>query len=370
MLGLKKAPMISKEGESSSRTCVEQGAQQTWRRKRGFVILFPVAWGYYRIYSAAGQRGPSCRRAGEGERIMARLLITGASGFLGWNLARSLRAGHEIRGTFYRNPVPIEGCAMDRADLSSGEGLAEVVEAFAPDAIIHAAALIDIDLCEREREMARAVNEEGTRGVARIAAEAGARMIYFSTDMVFDGERGMYGEEDEPRPINYYGETKLAGEKWVFEYCPAAVVMRVSLIYGRGNGVHESFLGRMLKRLERGETFPVFTDQCRTPTFVKDICAAVGIALEDDDIGGLYHVSGPENLSRHEMGKEIVRVFGFPEDLIRPLKMADLEGFMPRPRDISLDNGKAAGAFGLGFTGFGAGLEAVKEEYGKDELRS
>ena len=67
---------------------------------------------------------------------MARLLITGASGFLGWNLARSLRAEHEIRGTFCRNPVPVEGCAMDRADLSSGEGIAEVVEAFAPDAII------------------------------------------------------------------------------------------------------------------------------------------------------------------------------------------------------------------------------------------
>ena len=290
---------------------------------------------------------------------MARILVTGASGFIGWNLAGRLSRSNEVWGTYRSNPVRIERCRMERLDLGAEGDAARVIGRIAPDTVIHAAALIDVDRCERERKAARRVNEEGTGQVAEAAARLGARLIYISTDMVFDGGKGMYTEEDEPRPICVYGATKLAGEKQALDLCPSAVVFRVSLVYGWGNGVHESFLRRMLAVLERGEEYPAFTDQFRTPTFVGDIAGAVDAVLERPGARGVFHVSGPDRLSRFEMGKIIARAFGIPQGLIRPVTMAELKGMIVRPRDISLDNGRAVRDLGVEFTGFEEGLSVL-----------
>ncbi|MCX6338444.1 MAG: dTDP-4-dehydrorhamnose reductase [Candidatus Aureabacteria bacterium] len=293
---------------------------------------------------------------------MRKVLIVGASGFLGWNLAKKLRGAYEVTGTFGRNPVERDGCRMEKLDLASKSDAAALVRRCSPEVILNAAALIDVDLCERERERAAAINAEGSRIVAELAAEVGARLIYFSTDMVFDGRKGMYSEEEAPHPVNWYGETKLAGETWARDCCPRAVIARLALMYGAGSRAHGSFFQWMLRRLEKGERVNLFTDQFRTPTFVGDVCLAVEKMIERPEIAGVYHLAGPERMNRYEFGTRLVDVFHFPLRLLRPVRMEDLRNLMPRPKDNSLDGRRAERELQIRFKGVVDGLRAVAEE--------
>jgi len=293
---------------------------------------------------------------------MRKVLIVGASGFLGWNLAKTLRGAYEVAGTFDRNPVELRGCRMEKLDLGSKSNAASLVRGLCPDVVLNAAAIIDVDLCERERERAALINAEGSRIVAELAAEIGARVIYFSTDMVFDGQKGMYSEEEAPRPLNWYGETKLAGETWARACCPRAVIARLALMYGAGSRAHGSFLQWMLRRLEKGEGVDLFTDQLRTPTFVGDVCLAVSKIIEHPELAGVYHLAGPERMNRYEFGERVADIFHFPVRLLRPVRMQELKNLMPRPKDNSLDGRKAERELQIEFRGVTDGLRAVAEE--------
>jgi|LAHU01.1.fsa_nt_gb dTDP-4-dehydrorhamnose reductase len=293
---------------------------------------------------------------------MRKILITGASGFLGWNLARILSGRCELWGTFASHPVDIPRCRMEHLDLEGGgdpEGLVRRVE---PDAVLHAAALIDVDLCEREPARVRRVNAEATGLLAAAAAETGARLVYFSSDMVFDGTKGMYAEEDEPSPISVYGKTKLEGERLALRAAPSNIVARLSLMYGTGPAAHGSFLGWMRGRLEKGEAVNLFTDQYRTPLYVRDVCRAVERILARPEVCGVYHLAGPERMNRYEFGRRAAGAFGFPERLLNPVRMDEMRGFMPRPKDNSMDNRKAARELGVRFTEAANGLAAVARE--------
>jgi dTDP-4-dehydrorhamnose reductase len=267
-----------------------------------------------------------------------------------------------VWGAYSSHPVEIEGCRMEAMDLLSPGDVARLVKKSVPAVIIHAAAFVDVDLCERDRGLARRINEEGTRIVAELAAETGARLIYCSTDMVFDGTKGMYTEQDSPRPVNYYGATKLAAERWVRSLCPGGMVARLALMYGLGNSAHGSFLSWMIQRLERGEPVNLFTDQFRTPTFVEDVCRAVERILERPDAAGVYHLAGPERMNRYEFGTRAADIFGFPRELLRAVRMSDVRELIPRPADNSLDNRKAEGELGIRFRSVTEGLRAIAEE--------
>ncbi|HOE27950.1 MAG TPA: SDR family oxidoreductase [bacterium] len=293
---------------------------------------------------------------------MQRILITGASGFLGWNLARSLSGTCELWGTFASHPVDIPGCLMERLDLEGAGDLTALVRRVRPAAVLHAAALVDVDLCEREPARARRLNVEAVGRIAEAAAEIGARLVYFSSDMVFDGTKGMYTEEDEPSPISVYGETKLEGERLALRTASSNVVARLSLMYGAGPAPHSSFLGWMRGRLEKGETVNLFTDQYRTPLYVRDACRAIGRILARPEARGVYHLAGPERMNRYELGRLAAAVFGFPERLLNPVRMDEMQGLMPRPKDNSMDNRKAARELGMQFTKAADGLGAVARE--------
>lgn len=253
---------------------------------------------------------------------------------------------------------------MERMDFVGGDDVDAIVDRCRPDAILHAAAIIDVDLCEREPALARRVNADATGRVAMAAAGAGARLVYFSSDMVFDGRKGMYVEEDAPCPISVYGETKLEGERRALAAGSSNVVARLSLMYGAGTAVHGSFLGSMRARLGRGETVKLFTDQYRSPLFVGDACRAVARILDSPRISGVYHLAGPERMNRFEFGRLAARAFGFPERLLKPIRMDEMRGLLPRPKDNSMDNGKASRELGVRFTAAADGLRASAREEG------
>ena len=141
------------------------------------------------------------------------LLITGGSGFLGWNLARQAAKSYDVSFTYGRHPVAIPHCREYHLDLHDHHQIEDVIKDIAPDAIIHTAALANADVCEKRRTVAYDVNVAATERIAQCAEDLNCRLVYISTDLVFDGQRGNYAEQDRPNPLNYYAQSKLLGEK-------------------------------------------------------------------------------------------------------------------------------------------------------------
>ncbi|MBU0754773.1 MAG: sugar nucleotide-binding protein, partial [Planctomycetes bacterium] len=171
---------------------------------------------------------------------MKRILITGAGGFLGSHVARRLsREGHVVFGTFGQqvdrfrrtfDDTPVQGLHVD---LAKQETLAYAFQTAGPDLVVHCAALSDPNACQKSRSLAQILNVDATETLARLCLDQGARMIFFSTDQVFDGKRGGYKEGDPTQPMHVYGETKVQGEDRVLTILGgAATVLRIALVYG------------------------------------------------------------------------------------------------------------------------------------------
>lgn len=265
-----------------------------------------------------------------------RILVTGGSGFLGWNLCRDSGRRHEVLGSYHLHPFTLNNCSSFKLDLTVSEEIRRCIEQTKPDLIIHTAAITNPDQCEKNRELAAKVNVDATRVIAKFAQEFSVRLIYLSTDSVFDGEKGFYSEDDMPNPANYYGETKWKGEIAVREFLPDCVIVRVSLMYGWGNGMNGCFTDWMLNTIKKGEPLNLFVDQYRTPTLVNDTVSGLLKIAEDSKATGIFHLAGPERVSRLEFGRIFFDIFGFPPDLMRPVRQAELSTLVPRAKDSSL----------------------------------
>lgn len=209
-----------------------------------------------------------------------RILVTGAAGMLGRDLAAVLSSSpqqHEL------HPMGRPEC-----DVTDPTTIRSCFAAARPQVVIHAAAYTDVDGCERDPERAMRVNGEGTRHVAEAAAATGARLLYISTDYVFDGaKRQPYAEEDVPNPLNVYGRSKLAGERAVQE-CAASLIVRTSWLFGR-HGRH--FIGAILEKARRGGLLRVVRDQVGCPTWTKDLARTLA-ALLPGSATGIVHAAG------------------------------------------------------------------------------
>jgi len=290
-----------------------------------------------------------------------RIMITGGSGFLGWNLCRELGKRHEVFGSYLQHPCVPDTCSAFKLDVTSREEIRSCIEQMKPDVIIHTAAITNPDHCEKDRGLAKKVNSDASRIIASLSHEHSVRLIYVSTDLVFNGEKGSYTEDDEPAPVNYYGDTKLQGEIAVRELLPDGVILRVSLMYGWGNGIHGCFTDWMLSTLEKKEKLHLFTDQYRTPTFVNDSVIGFIKVAEDPQATGIFHLAGPERVSRFEFGRVFLNTFGFPDDLIQQVKQDEISALVPRPKDSSLSIRKFQEHYHFTPQGIKEGIRAMFE---------
>lgn len=187
---------------------------------------------------------------------------------------------------------------LDVADLSNVRG---VLEKEKPDIVLHLAALTDIKKCEEHPELTREINELGTGNIAKVAKEIGAKVIYVSTNAVFDGEkREAYGVDDIPKPINVYGKTKYAGELAVLDKDPRNLVVRTSWIFGGGKEKDKKFVSKIIQKLRNGEAFSAVNDIKGTPTYAKDLAEALhNMAL--NNVSGIVHVVNSGSASRYDM---------------------------------------------------------------------
>ena len=235
-----------------------------------------------------------------------------------------------------------------------------------PDAIVHAAALTDVDRCERERDLANAINYEATKAVARCARDLGAFLIYVSTDYVFDGKSGMYREDDVPSPINYYGYTKLKGEQAVKELLSDYLIARTSVIYGSTPSSGKvNFALWVIGALREGKPVSVTVDQFVSPTFNTNLAEMTMECLERR-LTGTVHLAGADRLSRFDFASALCREWSLNPSLINPVEMSQMSWSAPRPRDSSLDVSKAAGTLKNAPTGITESLRRLRKELEAD----
>lgn len=270
----------------------------------------------------------------------SKLLITGGSGFLGWNLARQASECYEVFFTYGQHPIRVADCQAYHMNLQDRQHIEEVIEEIEPEVIIHTAALANADLCEKRRPLAYEVNVAATAHLAQCAEDFDCRLLYISTDLVFDGRRGDYAETDLPHPLSYYGESKLRGEEAVRTNHTNYLIIRTALMYGQGNGTHGSFLEWMQHSLQRQEPLSLFTDQYRTPLFVNDAVQALLEIMELPVQNEVYHLGGRQRVNRYEFGETLVKIFGYEPTLLRPVRMQDVSSLAVRGADCSLNSEK------------------------------
>lgn len=277
---------------------------------------------------------------------MTDFVVTGAGGALGSVLMRELaRRSISAEGVVSpHGPVPYAGHSWS-ADLVDSRTYRERILALAPKAIVHLAAVALPSEAFKDPERARKVNVESTAILLAIAEKCGARFLYASSDLVFDGEGGPYSEDDTPEPATIYGRTKLEAEAHVFTY-RGGLAIRFPLMYGFPDAARKpTFFETMIANLRAEQPVRLFTDEFRTPLWLDDAARAC-IALAGSDLRGCVHVGGPERLSRFEMGERVAAALGAPVRLLEATRRDDFASPEPRVRDVSLVSQHYADQFG------------------------
>lgn len=248
-----------------------------------------------------------------------RTLIIGASGFLGKFLYDNWELG-EVYGTFFKNK---NNKKLLKLNLSEKEDIKKVIAQIKPDLVVHCGGLTNTDYCEENQKEAYEVNVESVENLMKIYS---GKIIYFSTDYVFDGTTPPYDENKIPNPINYYGVTKLMAEKIILRG-KNNLVVRVSGLYGLCTGFN-----KFIDKFNNENVLKEFDDLISTPTYLNDILASFSIFLEKN---GLLHFSGEESFSRYDFTKICINLLDL-NNLIEKKKYISSASISKRPQDSSL----------------------------------
>jgi dTDP-4-dehydrorhamnose reductase len=285
-------------------------------------------------------------------------VVTGSSGLLGRRLVSALSGAYEVVGI--DKSVP-EGRKDFAVDITHRQRTLESIVTTAPSVVVHTAAETNVDRCETEQDLARRINVDGTANIADACVKVGAKLILISTDYVFDGTKGNYAETDEPNPISFYGLTKLEAERITAATLPDSLIVRTSVLYG-WHPIKLNFATWVLKGLRERQALRVVNDHINSPTLADNLADAVHKAIERNS-QGILHVAGNERISRFGFALRIAKRFSLDESLLVPVEMKDLSWIARRPRDSSLDVGKAEKELGIELFGVDRGMEEmVKSE--------
>lgn len=278
-------------------------------------------------------------------------LIVGASGLVGGAL-RALFP--DAVGTFLRNPGP----GLVPLDITDADAVRALVARVRPTLVLLPAAQPNVDGCETAPEESARVNVEGTRHVAEAAARAGARLVYFSTDYVFDGAAGPYPPDAPTNPIQTYGRHKLAAETIVRETVPDHLIARVCGVYGH-QPEGKNFVMALTRLAAGGQRMRVPSDQWGTPTAADNIAEAIReLALSGHR--GTVHPVGPDYLTRIDFARLAAEVFGYAPDFLDAVSTPELKQPAPRPLRGGLDNRSTQALLRTRLVGAREGLQAMR----------
>ncbi len=265
-----------------------------------------------------------------------KILITGASGLLGNWIVKFASKDYIVTPTdIVESPLS----NVIKADITDLAALQILFQSAKPNTVIHTASETNVDKCEIEKDRAWKINVEGTRNIVEACRQTDAKLIYISTDYVFDGEKGMYSEEDTPNPLNFYGLTKLEGERQASKSSPNMAILRTSVLYGT-HPTKQDFVTWVMTKLKQANEITVVDDHFNTPTLAQNL-ASMALEIAQRDLKGIFHTSGSERISRFDFARKIAVAFGLDDSLIKPIKMKELAAWIAiRPRDSSLNTVK------------------------------
>lgn len=263
------------------------------------------------------------------------VLVIGGSGLVGSNIvevAHDLDA--DVTATYHENPRDHTDIELDKTDSDATQ---QVVTDIVPDLIVDTAAFHDVDDCETYRDRTWTVNATGTRNVATAANSVDAHLVYLSTDYVFPGDPDdvPYTETDPVAPLNYYAETKYAGEQ-AAKIANKSTILRPSVIYGLRS---DNFVTWVLAELRNSEEVGIVDDQISAPTYAVDLAHAC-LKVHQHELTGLYHATGPQSVSRYEFTEVLAEVYGFDTNLVQPITTDELGQDATRPEDSTLDSSR------------------------------
>ncbi|CAB5104345.1 dTDP-4-dehydrorhamnose reductase (EC [Olavius algarvensis associated proteobacterium Delta 3] len=273
-----------------------------------------------------------------------RLIVTGASGFLGWHICRKAVDEWTVCGVHRSHPIHLNGIRAINIDITDRHQFEKTFQEINPDAVVHTAAATDPNWCQVYPEGSEIMNVTVTSWIAEWCAESQIPLAFTSSDLVFEGMDPPYHEDSPTNPVCRYGEQKVRAEQTIGEIYPEALVCRMPLMFGWTGSELNNLDYHVIQSLRRGETVSLFTDEYRTP--VDGESAAKGILHFLGKARGVLHLGGKTRISRYGMGKKLEDMLGLKESTINPVKQKDIVKPAPRPADVSLNSSKA---FGMGY---------------------
>lgn len=305
---------------------------------------------------------------------MKKLLIFGISGLTGYRLANLAVNDYKVFGTYNKRPVSIDNCEIFQHDKTEKEKTTSLIKKLNPDVIIDCSALHNVNYCETHQEESWSVNVEAPLHIANLCRETNARLIYISTDYVFDGTIKNYNEKSETNPLNYYGITKLEAEEGIANSGISYAIARTSLVFGwnpgelkgqtSSSGKSMNFVIWALKKLRSGESLTIVKDQFSTPTLADNLAEYL-LALAGSEINGIFHTAGKECVNRYEFTLKIAENFDIDKELITPITSEKFKQVAKRPMRCCLDVSKAEQQLNVKPLSIDAALSKMKNQENK-----
>jgi dTDP-4-dehydrorhamnose reductase len=263
---------------------------------------------------------------------LKKVLIIGASGFLGKELYRcfELDQHYETFGTYSKTAVD----SFEYLDLNDLSSIKDVFYKIYPEVIIITAALTNVEYCELNREETYKINVSGIENITKIAQKYSCKVIYISTEYVFDGENGPYDEDDRMNPINYYGKTKLLAENVIQNEIKDYLIIRTTVVYGWDMD-SKNFIMQLIKNLSENKTMKVPTDQISSPTYCPNLSEMIKECC-DKNICGVLNLVGKDIMDRYSFAMKAAEILNLKKELLIPVKTKILGQVARRPLNAGL----------------------------------
>ena len=248
-----------------------------------------------------------------------RVLVIGGSGFIGRYLVRRLggNPGCEVSVTYLSRPPASDGNSWRRLEIPNAETLEGVFLDCRPEVVVHLAAMADVSAAERDPQRAWAVNVDGTAEIVQLCRRYAARLVFVSTEYVFDGQRGPYSEDATPSPTTQYGRTKWEAEREVGALGDQGCVVRTSIVYGWPLQGHRNFVPMLVKRLRSGQAYHAPTSVMRSPVYVEHLIKGIA-RLVNGNYPGVHHIAGRDWVSMYDFAMAVAKTFDLDQELVKP----------------------------------------------------
>jgi dTDP-4-dehydrorhamnose reductase len=267
-----------------------------------------------------------------------KILVTGSAGLIGTQIVKDLLDNHKQVYSCYNKTKPELGI-ITHLDLTKKDDIVNTMNIIKPDVVIHLGAMTDVELCETETELAKKINTDATEILALESEKYNTFFVYMSTDYVFDGKVGMKKENDKTNPINFYGKSKLDGERVFKKITTPNVIVRTSTPFGL-HSKKISFPIWVKKNLELEKEISVVINQYTSPSYVPNISKMI-IEIMERKITGIIHLAGDIKISRYDFAIKIAEILNIDKKFLKPIKIEQMNWKAQRPKDSSLDVSKA-----------------------------